>query len=101
MVQFGFTQSKSDYSLFTPGSGTTPVVVLLYVDDIILAGPNLSAIADVKCILHSHFKLTALGVLRYFLGLEIAHASSGLVVSQCQYVLQLLSQRQYFSDRLT
>ena len=48
LLQFGFQQSKSDYSLFTWGSSTTLVIVLLYLDDIILAGPNLQAIDDVK-----------------------------------------------------
>ena len=90
LVQFGFIQSKSDYSLFTKGVGSQFVALVLYVDDIIVAGPDGTTIAEVKQFLHSQFKLKDLGSLKFFLGLEIARSSSGIVVSQRQYALQLL-----------
>ena len=61
-------QSKSDYSLFTRGSGYKFVGVLLYVDDIIEAGSCAKAIVEVKVFLQQHFKLKDLGTLRYFYG---------------------------------
>ena len=41
IISFGFSQSKCDYSLFTHGQGDNFVAILLYVDDIIIAGPNM------------------------------------------------------------
>lgn len=41
LLHFGFTQSKSNYSLFTRGSGATFIALLVYVDDIALTGPSL------------------------------------------------------------
>ncbi|XP_024028503.1 uncharacterized protein LOC112093728 [Morus notabilis] len=90
LLQFGFTQSKADYSLFTKGSGSTFVALLVYVDDIILTGPSLTVLDFLKKFLHSQFKLKDLGSLKYFLGLEIARSSHGIVLSQRQYTLQLL-----------
>lgn len=90
LLRIGFIQSKSDYSLFTKGSGTSFVALLVYVDDILITGPSPSSITVLKEYLHSHFKLKDLGPARYFLGLEIALSQQGIVLSQRQYVLQLL-----------
>ncbi|GMJ02292.1 cysteine-rich RLK (RECEPTOR-like protein kinase) 8 [Hibiscus trionum] len=90
VLQFGFTQSPFDHSLFVKGCGDNMVVLLVYVDDIILAGKCLVNLADVKTFLQQHFKLKDLGTLRYFLGFEFARHSSGISVSQRRYALQLL-----------
>ena len=82
LLYHGFTQSKNDYSLFYQGSGSTMVVLLVYVDDIILAGADLDAISHVKTLLYSLFKLKDLGSLKYFLGLEIARSAKGICLSQ-------------------
>lgn len=36
----GFTQSKADYSLFTKVKDHTMLVLLVYVDDMLITGPN-------------------------------------------------------------
>nr|KYP46921.1 Retrovirus-related Pol polyprotein from transposon TNT 1-94 [Cajanus cajan] len=74
----GFTQSRHDYSLFTCGNGPNLVILIVYVDDIIIAGPNTSRIHQVQVSLQKHFKLKVLGDLKYFLGLEIARSIKGI-----------------------
>lgn len=59
-------------------------------DDIVLIGPNIHIIDSLKEFLHSQFKLKDLGHLKYFLGIEIAHSSSSIIISQRQYTMQLL-----------
>ena len=90
IISFGFTQSRCDYSLFTRGSKDSLVVILLYVDDIIIAGPSVVAIDETKAFLHSRFKLRDLGPLKFFLGMEVAKSELGIVLSQRQYALQIL-----------
>lgn len=92
ITKLGFIQSKSDYSLFTKSSDTEFMALLVYVDDIIIAGSNLESIASFKIALSNFFKLRDLGQLKYFLGLEIAHSSQGLYISQRKYTLQLLEE---------
>ena len=90
LIQFGFKQSKSDYSLFTKGFGSSFVALLVYVDDIIIPSPSLHIVNSLKIFLHSKFNLKDLGDLKYFLGLEIARSNKGIVLSQRNYTLQLL-----------
>jgi hypothetical protein len=48
-------------------------------------------IADLKIYLAKQFHTKDLGVLRYFLGIEVACFSRNLFISQRKYVLDLLS----------
>ena len=48
LLSHGFHQSKHDYSLFTIGSGNSLVILLVYVDDIILSGPNSASVHAIQ-----------------------------------------------------
>lgn len=66
MIILGFTQSKSNYSLFYKGIGDNYVALLVYVDDIIITGPNTQRLQFLKQQLSNLFKLKALGSLDIF-----------------------------------
>lgn len=57
LLSHWFNQSKFDYSLFTKGSGTTFVALLIYMEDIILTDPSPQELFKVNDILKSHFML--------------------------------------------
>jgi hypothetical protein len=44
LIVQGFTELKSDYSLFTRTQGSVFIALLVYVDDVILASNNSTAI---------------------------------------------------------
>jgi hypothetical protein len=48
------------------------LLLVLYVDDLLITGCSTSAIAAVKRILHDRFFMTDMGLLHFFLGLEIS-----------------------------
>ena len=98
-LKFGFVWSKSDYSLFTKELGYAFVALLVYVDDIIITGPTQFVIDSLKQFLHSKFKLKDLGPLKYFLGIELARSSQGIVLSQRHYTLQLLEDTGYLARK--
>ncbi|XP_024024810.1 uncharacterized protein LOC112092560 [Morus notabilis] len=81
------------------GSGTTFVALLVYVDDIVITSPSLDTVQQLKSFLHTQFKLKDLGSLKYFLGLEIARSSSGIVLSQRHYTLQLLEDTGFLASK--
>jgi histone deacetylase 1/2 len=90
-LQFGFTASKCDPSLFVYTTSSTTIYALVYVDDIILTGPSLTTVQQFIVKLKSVFALKELGQLDYFLGIEVKHQTDGsLVLSQRKYIRDLL-----------
>ncbi|GAU47169.1 hypothetical protein TSUD_28920 [Trifolium subterraneum] len=90
LVQQGYHQSQSDHSLFTMKNNEHFTAILVYVDDIIMAGSSIIEIDRMKTILDTNFKIKDLGNLKYFLGLEVAQSSQGIMISQRKYCLDLL-----------
>ncbi|KAL0297759.1 UNVERIFIED_CONTAM: Retrovirus-related Pol polyprotein from transposon RE1 [Sesamum radiatum] len=91
IVAFGFIQSKHDYCLFTKKSGDSFLVLLLYVDDILVAGTSAELITEVKNYLDRLFTIKDLGVAKYFLGLEVARSPQGIVVTQTKYIKDIVT----------
>jgi hypothetical protein len=63
LLRLGFIQSKSDYSLFTRLEGSSFLALLVYVDDIVLAGNDVEAISSFTKLLNQQFRLKDLGDL--------------------------------------
>lgn len=76
-----FTKSD-DTGVFT--------AVVTYVDDLLVTGNSLSSIQSVKKSLHEAFTIKDLGQLKYFLGIEVSRNSSGILLNQRKYILDLL-----------
>jgi Reverse transcriptase (RNA-dependent DNA polymerase) len=92
LISYKFKVSWVDTSLFTRHNQFGTTVVLVYVDDIIITGNNPSEIDSIKNDLQRNFDIKDLGKLKYFLGIEVAHSSKGLFISQRKYVLDLLKE---------
>lgn len=88
----GFKMSNADSSLFVRDSSASKVVILIYVDDLIVTGDSLTEIQRLKGLLHRKFAIKDLGTLKYFLGIEIASSSKGLLLNQRKYILDLLQE---------
>lgn len=56
LLDFGFTQSKANYSLFTP-IGSSFIMIFVYVDDIIVLENDISFITALKTFLPGKFTL--------------------------------------------
>jgi len=85
-----FVQSLCEYSLFVLNKFKTNIVVLVYVDDLIVAENDCHAIKHFKSYLHACFHMKDLGPLKYFLGVEVAHSSSGIYLCQRKYTLDII-----------
>ena len=67
-----------------------PVCILLYVDDLVVTGPDFAEISQVKSQLSDAFEMKDLGDLHYFLGIEVIHTPDDILLSQRHYVLNML-----------
>ena len=92
LVEFGFTKSSADSSMFVKLTKNSTTIVLVYVDDLIITGNNESEIGAIKQHLKNKFDIKDLGQLTYFLGIELANSTKGLFLSQRKYTLDLLKE---------
>nr|CAN79194.1 hypothetical protein VITISV_000236 [Vitis vinifera] len=91
--EFGMLRSEVDHSVFYHHNSSSQCIYLVvYVDDIVITGSDQEGIQRLKQHLFNHFQTKDLGKLKYFLGLEIAQSSSGVVMSQRKYALDILEE---------
>lgn len=89
---FGFTQSSFDAFLFVL-KALVLVIVLDYMDDTLISGPNPTICKQFIHKLSTLFPVNDLGPPHYFLGLEVQRSKDDLFLHQSKYLLNLL-QRQ-------
>ena len=83
--------SHYDSALFLRRINKDTILLLLYMDDMIITGDDLSGIQELNNFLSQQFEMKNLGHLSYFLGLEITHSTDGLYITQAKYASELLS----------
>ncbi|KAJ4737614.1 Transposon Ty1-H Gag-Pol polyprotein [Rhynchospora pubera] len=92
MVGMGYRQINADHTVFIRHHKGHCTMLAVYVDDIIITGDDEKEIAQLKVQLGKVFEVKDLGLLRYFLGIEVARGAEGIVLSQRKYVLDLLKE---------
>ena len=90
--KFGMQKSKSDHFVFYRNSQAGIILLVVYVDDIIITRDDMAGISSLKYFLHGQFHTKDLGMLKYFLGVELMRSKRGIFLSQRKYVLDLLSE---------
>ncbi|KAL4032318.1 hypothetical protein IC575_005389 [Cucumis melo] len=90
LLTLRFNASNADSSLFVRKIGKSTTYLLLYVDDIIITNNDQPYIDVLISQLQQKFDITDLGMLKYFLGLEILRNSSGIFVTQTKNAKDVL-----------
>ncbi|KAJ9547397.1 hypothetical protein OSB04_019940 [Centaurea solstitialis] len=91
VLSLGFSASNYDSGLFTRTTDSGTILLLLYVDDMIITGSDTIGIAHIKQSLSSSFEMKDLGLLHYFLGLDVLSDTAGTYLCQDKYTSDLLS----------
>lgn len=92
LLDYGFEQSRADYSLFTLDNGTTRLHVLVYGDDLIISWSTTSVINTFKSYLRQCFHMKDLRISKYFIGIELARSPTGIYMCQRKYVPDILKE---------
>ena len=87
LTSLGFTKSKADSNLYYKVEYGNPVMLLLYVDDLFVTGMD-GLIADMKRKLFAEFKMKDLGMMHYFLGMEVWQNADGISLEQGKYAVR-------------
>ncbi|XP_019157606.1 PREDICTED: uncharacterized protein LOC109154224 [Ipomoea nil] len=83
-------RSMCDHAVFFKYTNVGCILLIVYVDDIVITGNDVVGIEALKSFLKEKFHTKDLGVLKYFLGIEVARSRRGIFLSQRKYVLDLL-----------
>ncbi|KAK4390398.1 Retrovirus-related Pol polyprotein from transposon TNT 1-94 [Sesamum angolense] len=86
----GFRRSLSDPTLYIKSQGNDTLIVSLYVDDLIYTGNNEKMIQDFKEDMMKTFEMSNLGLMHFFLGIEINQEKEGIFICQRKYTETLL-----------
>jgi hypothetical protein len=90
MKSLGFKKSSSESVIHLRRNSKSQLVVGVYVDDLIITGTNCEDIKLFKQEMATIFKMTDLGLLRYFLGIEVRQSKEGISLSRGAYAAQIL-----------
>jgi hypothetical protein len=89
LMRLGFSKSHVDSNLYYKVMNNAPVILLLYVDDLFLTGEE-SLIIQCKKELTSEFDMKDLGLMHYYLGLEVWQKHGEVFLGQGKYVVKIL-----------
>lgn len=90
LVMLGFKSSAAEQCLYVKTVNGKKVFLLVYVDDILLAGHSEAEVKNIITDLSKEFELTDLGEVRHFLGLEVIHEEDCYLIRLKIYIEQLI-----------
>ena len=89
LVGKGFIQSANDPCIYIYPDGKR--IVAVYVDDLVLATPNLKVMSILKASLSDRFSVTDLGEFNFFLGVRAEFSDEYITLRQDAYTERILS----------
>jgi hypothetical protein len=80
LIDLGFKRSTSEHAVYLRGAGARRLVVGVYVDDLVITSGNDNDITVFKVEMKANFKISDLGLLHYYLGLEVTQNKAGITI---------------------
>ena len=90
LLENNFVQSDVDHCLYIKRDGGKLVVVLVWVDDLIIAASSDTLVRETKEMLKDRFHMKDLGRLTYFLGIHFEQGVGFVKMNQRTYLTKLL-----------
>ncbi|GJV16682.1 uncharacterized mitochondrial protein-like protein [Tanacetum coccineum] len=93
--------SYHDSALFVKRSSVRRILLSLYVDDMIITRDDYDGIELLKEELSHQFSMKDLGLLRYFVGVEVGSSPKGYLLSQSKYIDDLFDRTIMTDNKIT
>ncbi|OIT28784.1 retrovirus-related pol polyprotein from transposon tnt 1-94, partial [Nicotiana attenuata] len=90
LLGLNFEKSLSESTLYVKQHSGDILVVSLYVDDLLITGSSTKLIDDFKQDMMQAFEMTDLGLVTYFLGMEIKPEKDEVFICQNKYAKEIL-----------
>jgi len=90
LVSKGFFRRKVDTTLFRKEFGRHFILVQIFVDDIVFSATNESLCKEFSELMQEEFKMSMMGKLKFFLGLQIKQCKDRIYIHQQKYIKELL-----------
>ncbi|GKD46821.1 retrovirus-related pol polyprotein from transposon TNT 1-94 [Tanacetum coccineum] len=86
----GFTKCLSEYALYVKFENKSILLACLYVDDLIFTENSQSMIDELKKSMTREFDMTDIGLMSYYLGIEVKQTDKGIFICQERYANEIL-----------
>jgi hypothetical protein len=90
LISLGFTRNPLEHAVYRRGDSTRYLLVGVYVDDLIITGTELQDIVRFKSQMQQLFKMSDLGKLTYYLGIEVVQEDSQITLCQAKYAEKVI-----------
>ncbi|GJZ39172.1 putative ribonuclease H-like domain-containing protein, partial [Tanacetum coccineum] len=91
----GFHRGKTDQTLFIKKQKEDILLVQIYVDDIIFRSTKEELCTEFEKLMKDKFKISSIGELTFFLGLQVKQKKDGIFISHDKYVDEILRKFNY------
>nr|GEW16095.1 retrovirus-related Pol polyprotein from transposon TNT 1-94 [Tanacetum cinerariifolium] len=95
LLQNHFFKGTTDPTLFIRRFDDDILVVQVYVDDIIFGSTHPRYTQLFSDLMKSHFKMSMMGEMTFFLGLQVNQSPCGIFLNQSNYVLEILKNMEW------
>ncbi|GJV85246.1 retrovirus-related pol polyprotein from transposon TNT 1-94 [Tanacetum coccineum] len=90
LIKHEYKMGMVDNTLFTKKKSSNLIIVQIYVDDIIFGSTCQDMRDEFVKIMHDKFKMSMMGELNFFLGLQIKQMKDGIFFNQSKYIKEML-----------
>jgi hypothetical protein len=90
LLELGFKWCPAEHGMYMHGTGDTRLIIRVYVDDLIITSGDNDILNKFKEEMQRVFKMSDLGPLSYYLGIEVHQEKTGITISQGAYAQKIL-----------
>ncbi|GKA39293.1 retrovirus-related pol polyprotein from transposon TNT 1-94 [Tanacetum coccineum] len=90
LLSHEFSKGAVNPILFTRKADHDILLVQIYADDIIFTSTNPAICDEFAKIMSSKFKMSMMGKMSFFLGLQISQSPRGIFINQSNYALEII-----------